>query len=62
MTRQDVLRRVLADVRRHCQDKGHREGAGVNNFVPHDAVAAFAMARMLFGSGNEFDHFVAVAP
>ena len=53
--------RVLADVRRHCQAKGYREGAGVNNFVPHDCVAAFAMARLLFGL-NLFDRYVAVAP
>jgi hypothetical protein len=33
----------------------------VNNFVPHDAVAAFSMARLLVGSGD-FDHVLAVAP
>ena len=53
--------RVLADVRRHCESKGYHEGPGVNNFVPHDAVAAFAMARSLTGSGL-FDRYVAVAP
>jgi hypothetical protein len=56
-----VQERVLADVRRHCQAKGYREGPGVNNFVPHDCVAAFAMARSLTGSGR-FDRYVAVAP
>ncbi len=61
MTEGDLLGRVLADVRRHCEGKGHREGPGVNNFVPHDAVAALAVARLLVGSG-EFDRFVAVAP
>jgi hypothetical protein len=61
MVPRDVLDRVLADVRRHCQEKGYREGNGVNRFVPHDAVAAFAMARLLVGSG-EFDRYVAVAP
>ena len=47
--------------RRHCEAKGYREGDGVNNFAPHDPVAAFAMARALLGS-NRFDRFVAVAP
>jgi hypothetical protein len=61
MIPRELLARVLADVRRHCEDKGHREGPGVNNFVPHDAVAAFAMARFLVGSG-QLDHFLAVAP
>lgn len=50
---------VCEDVRRHCMAKGYREGAGVNNFIPHDAVAAFGMARLLAG---KFDRYVAVAP
>src|SRR2546428_12972284 len=61
MVPRELLDRVLADVRRYCEGKGHREGPGVNNFVPHDCVAAFAMARLLVGTG-EFDHYVAVAP
>jgi hypothetical protein len=61
MIPKDLLDRVLSDVRRHCEVKGYREGAGVNNFVPHDAVAAFTMARRLTGSGR-FDRYVAVAP
>src|SRR5262245_28135509 len=61
MTPRQVRDRVLADVRSHCQAKGYREGPGVNNFIPHDAVAAFAMARSLTGSGL-FDHYLAVAP
>ena len=61
MITKELQDRVLADVRRHCEAKGHREGPGVNNFVPHDCVAAFAMARLLVGSGD-FDHHVAVAP
>src|SRR5262245_17313760 len=52
---------VLADVRRHCEAKGYCEGAGVNNFVPHDCVAAFAMARSLLNLGL-FDRYLAVAP
>jgi hypothetical protein len=51
---------VLAAVKRHCEAKGYAEGPGVNDFAPHDAVAAFAMARLLVREG--FDHFVAVAP
>ncbi len=61
MGRCEIRDRVLADVRRHCQGKGYREGEGVNNFVPHDAIAAFAMARSLIGSGR-FDRYVAIAP
>jgi hypothetical protein len=61
MAPRELLDRVLADVRQHCEGKGHREGPGVNNFVPHDAVGAFAMARLLVGS-RDFDHYVAVAP
>jgi hypothetical protein len=41
--------------------RGTVEGPNVNNFVPHDCVAAFAMARLLLGSGK-FDSYVAVAP
>jgi hypothetical protein len=55
-----VLEAVLAEVRAHCQRRGYREGPGVNNFVPHDAVAAFGMAKLLTGMG--FDRYVAVAP
>src|SRR5262249_6060706 len=55
-----ALEIVLAGVRQHCEAKGYREGPGVNNFVPHDAVAAFGMARRLIASG--FDHFLAIAP
>jgi hypothetical protein len=61
MIPRELLAQILADVRRHCEGKGHREGPGVNSFVPHDAAAAFAMARLLVGSGD-FDHLVAVAP
>lgn len=60
MTTRRVLDAVLADVRRHCQAKGYRERAGVNNSVPHDAVAAFGMAKLLANRG--FEHYVAVAP
>ena len=60
----DTLKRtrehVLAVVKRHCEAKGFSEGPGVNNFAPHDGVAAFAMARLLVREG--FDHFIAVAP
>src|SRR5438046_1685709 len=61
MVPRELLDRVRADVRRHCESKGRREGPGVNNFVPHDCVAAFAMARRLIDSGD-FDRYVAVAP
>ncbi len=61
MIPQELQCRVLEAVQRHCERKGYREGPGVNNFVPHDCVAAFAMARLLVESG-EFDCYVAVAP
>lgn len=60
MVTRQLLDAVLADVRRHCQAKGYREGPGVNNFLPHDAVAAFGMAELL--SRARFDHYVAIAP
>jgi hypothetical protein len=55
-----LLDAVLGDVRRHCQVRGYREGPGGNNFVPHDAVAAFGMAELLVAA--RFDHHLAVAP
>ena len=60
MVSRHVLDAVLADVRRHCQSRGYREGPGVNNFVPHDAVAAYGMAKLLVATG--FDRYVAIAP
>jgi hypothetical protein len=60
MVPRQLLDAVLAGVRRHCQARGYREGPGVNNFVPHDAVAAFGMAERLVAA--RFDHYLAVAP
>jgi hypothetical protein len=60
MASRQLLDAVLEDVRRHCQTRGYREGQGVNNFVPHDAVAAFAMAEFLMAAG--FDRYLAIAP
>jgi hypothetical protein len=57
----DVYRAVCEDVARYCTGKGYREGVGINNFVPHDAVAAFGMARQLVCE-IMFDHYLAVAP
>lgn len=57
----DISNRVVDKVQRHCQSKGYAEGQGVNNFVPHDCVAAFQMARFFVGR-QTFDHFVAIAP
>ncbi len=56
-----LIQQVLSNVRSHCEAKGYTEGPGINNFVPHDCVAAFAMAQALIDSGD-FDHYVAVAP
>jgi hypothetical protein len=60
MVSRQLLDAVLADVRRHCQARGYREGPGINNFVPHDAVAAFGMAELLKAAG--FDCYLAIAP
>ena len=50
---------VCKNVQRYCMAKGYREGDGVNNFTPHDAIASFGMAKLLAGT---FDRYVAVAP
>ena len=60
MVSQLALNVVRTAVRRHCQAKGYREGPGVNNFAPHDPVAAFGMARLLTAAG--FDRYLAIAP
>ena len=56
-----LLDRVSADVKRHCQAKGYVEGGWLNPLVPQDSVAAWAMAGLLT-SQRQFDHYVAVAP
>jgi hypothetical protein len=62
MISQELLERVVADVRRHVRrSKGHEEGPWVNPLAPADCVAAFSMARLLTGRGL-FDHCIAVAP
>ncbi len=52
---------MLGEVRRYCESKGYQEGDGINNFVPHDCVAACAMAKHLTATGN-YDYYIAVAP
>jgi hypothetical protein len=54
---EDVSRRA----REHCAARGYVSGPNWNPLEPHDPVAAFAVARLLVGSGR-FDCFVAVAP
>jgi len=54
-----LYKSVCDNIRTHCQEKGYREVPGVNNFIPHDAIAAFGMAKLLAG---KFDRYVAVAP
>jgi len=56
----NVYKTVCADITRYCQNKGYCEGPGVNNLVPHDAIAAFGMAKYL--TSREFDYYLAVAP
>ncbi|MBN9524008.1 hypothetical protein J0H58_36775 [bacterium] len=60
MVSRQLLDAVVADVRRHCQARGYSEGPGINNFVPHDAVAAFGMAELLVAAG--FDRYLSIAP
>lgn len=60
MTAPPLLDALHADIARHCQARGFREGPGVNNFIPHSALHAFAMARQLVATG--FDRYVAIAP
>jgi hypoxanthine phosphoribosyltransferase len=60
MISRSILGAVLNDVSLYCRGKGYREVASVNNFVPHDLVASFGMAKMLINDG--FDCFLAVAP
>jgi hypothetical protein len=59
MDMKSIYSAVCENVQRHCLAKGYREGDGVNNFVPHDAIASFGMARLLAGT---FDRYIAVAP
>lgn len=59
MKTKSIYSAVCNDVQRHCMAKGYREGNGVNNFIPHDAIASFCVAKLLAGN---FDRYVAVAP
>jgi len=62
MLPQELLDRVLADVKLHCRrSKGYEEGGWVNPLVPYDSVSAFTMAQFLRTKGV-FDHCIAVAP
>jgi len=56
-----VREQVLKEVQKYCRGKGYIEGQGVNNFVPHDCVAAFQMAKLLTKRGL-FNNYIAVAP
>ncbi len=58
----EIYRAVCGAVKSYCEEKGYREGPGVNNFVPHDAILAFGMARHLVRDVDGFDHYLAVAP
>lgn len=51
----------LDAVRAHVHRRGYREGEGINNFVPHDPVAAFGMAGYLLRE-HAHDVYLAVAP
>lgn len=51
---------LVALIRAHCERLGHREGPGVNNFIPHSGRHAYGMARLLIA--ERFDHYLAIAP
>lgn len=55
------MKYVLAEIKGYCLNKGARPGKGVNNFVPHDCVSAFAMAKFLVTKVG-FDHYISVGP
>ena len=57
----EVIKYVLAEIKRYCLNKGARPGQGVNNFVPHDCVTAFAMAKILVTKVG-FDNYISVGP
>ena len=59
MNTRSIYSAVCEEVQRNCIAKGYREGDGVNNFIPHDAIATFGMAKFLAG---KFDRYVSVAP
>ncbi len=62
MLKKELLDKVNAQVREHCERaKGYEEGPWVNPLVPTDCVSAFMMARLLTDQ-EAFNHYVAVAP
>jgi len=62
MLDEELLDKVLSEVREHCRRaKGYEEGPWVNPLVPSDCVSALMMARILT-EGEPFDQYVAVAP
>jgi hypothetical protein len=62
MVCQELLDKVMSQVRRHCRRaKGYEEGGWVNPLVPSNCVSAFMMARFLTEQ-ETFEHYVAVAP
>ena len=61
MNTQQIRTNVYDAVLTYCRSKGGKEGDGVNNFVPHDVVSAYAMAFYLTHP-PQFDTLVAIAP
>lgn len=56
-----ITDRIREEVHSYCLSKGYQEGNGVNNFVPHDSVAAFQMAKLLTQQ-EPFEHYISIAP
>ncbi len=58
---EEMIRRVMVDVRRTGALRGFVSGPNWNPMVPYDPIASFAMAQHLLSS-REYQAFVAIAP
>lgn len=56
-----LIKKVTDEVITFCHQKGYEEKEGVNNFVPHDTVCSFGMAKQILAL-KEYDLFISVAP
>jgi hypothetical protein len=56
----EIEEQVKEKVRAYCHNKGFQETEDTNNFIPHDCIKAFQMAKLLTSQG--FDIYLAIAP
>ena len=56
----DIEAIVKTEVKNYCRTKGYTKQEGVNNFIPHNCVHAFQMAKMLIK--QDFDSYLVIAP